>query len=123
MDELADRLDLEARSYLTPAAQYPEVDRMGQHVRLTLRSVQVARLAQVLGAGSELPLGMELAAIGVRVFIAAEMDSVSPVHLCERDTESLASKLEAAVGHVQPAYPPRVLQGSASGRHLPGFSD
>ncbi|WP_275462040.1 hypothetical protein [Streptomyces noursei] len=94
--DLTDRVDLAVRAHVRPGPRFPEAAWAGGEVRLWLWAEQAADVARVLGIGVGLPLGMELAEVGVRASMAAEMDGVATVQLSERNALRFAAMLEEA---------------------------
>ncbi|MEU5136858.1 hypothetical protein [Streptomyces californicus] len=94
--DLADQVNLAVRAHVSPAPRFPEAVWVGDEVRVRLWADQAAAVARVLGLGGGLPLGMELAAIGVRVSLAAEVHGVETVQMSKEHALRFAALLEDA---------------------------
>lgn len=94
--DLAGRVNLAVRAHVCPGPRFPEAVWAGGEVRLRLWARQAADVAQVLGIGVGLPLGMELPGVGVRTSMATEVDGVETVKMPERYAMRFAAMLEEA---------------------------
>ncbi|MDP9616438.1 hypothetical protein [Streptomyces demainii] len=95
--DLTHQVDLAVRAHVRPGPRFPEAVWAGRDIRLQLWAEQAADVAQVLGLGVGLPLGMELAGIGVRTSMATEVDGVSTLQMPEQHARHFAAMLDEAM--------------------------